>query len=158
MKLSQGRLIGLAIVAIALACPAAAQAQQTMDYTVTVTGHARAVKGSAADNFMSFSAPVQIPGVSLAPGTYVFTILPESSVVRVSSEDRRTVYATFFTVPVRRASATDDAQMTFARQGTGAPPRIAAWYLRSQVDGIAPIYPASGAGSYEIITDENATN
>jgi hypothetical protein len=155
--MSRGWLIGAAIVVVSLTYPLAAHAQEPMDYSVTVTGHAQVVRGSPADNFISFNAPIQVPGVGLAPGTYVFTIL-SPTVVRVTSEDRRTVYATFFTSPVRRASATDDGQMTFRRQGNGAPPRISAWYLQNQLEGMAPLYSTAAVPLDEPLADENATN
>src|SRR5262245_60654839 len=55
--------------------------------------------------YVTFSRPVALPGVALGAGTYIFE-LPDPidawSVVRVSSQDRRTVYLTAFTRVVDR--------------------------------------------------------
>jgi hypothetical protein len=52
--------------------------------------------------YLTFSAPVELAGVVLPPGTYQFTH-PDCEmterILRVSSEDGKTVYGTFFTVP-----------------------------------------------------------
>ncbi len=140
---------GVAIAAVFLlsgAHPAWAQAQQPMEFTVTVTGHAGVVRGSPSDHFMFFSGPIEIPGVGLKPGTYVFQMV-EPSIVRVLSQDRSTVYATFFTTPVQRPVSSDKEQMTLERTSAGAPARIAAWYLPNHSDGVAPLYPQEAATS-----------
>ncbi len=137
------KLLGVVVAIVALFLlgthPAWAQAQKPMEFTVTVTGHGGVVSGSPSDHFISFSGPVEIPGVGLKPGTYVFQMV-EPSIVRVLSQDRSTVYATFFTTPVRRGVASDKEQMTLEQTSADGPARIGAWYLANESDGVAPVY------------------
>src|SRR3982074_1203969 len=69
-----------------------------------------AASGHASDMYprtsLTFSKEVSLPGVTLAPGTYVFEVanpLSSSNVVRVrSKEDYRHVYFTGFTYRIDR--------------------------------------------------------
>src|ERR1700758_4130962 len=74
---------------------------------------------------ISFSAPVEIPGVHLAgwgvlpAGTYVFKILDSQSdrhIVQIFSQDKLTVYATILAIPNFRLKATDKTVMTFSER------------------------------------------
>src|SRR5713226_10573891 len=66
-----------------------------------VTGlSVRPAQASEVDKltYLTFSGPVEIPGVGLPAGTYIFKIANPNSgldVVQVLSRDRKTVYATF---------------------------------------------------------------
>ncbi len=133
--------VGVMLFGMAPAVAAQDSAQKPLEFTVTVTGHAGVVKGSPSDHFLSFSGPIEIPGVGLKPGTYIFQPVG-TSLVRVMSEDRSTVYATFFTTPVVRSNA-DDSEVTFERVGHGVPVRIASWFLPGHLYGMAPLYHES---------------
>jgi hypothetical protein len=126
--------VGVLILLTALS----ADAQQPLEYKVTVMGEA--VKGSASDHFLTFSGPFQIPEVTLPAGTYVFTFVAPS-VVRVSSPDRSQQYATFFTMPVEQVEPEDQYRMVFARTGEAVPPRIAKWFLPNRTAGFEVLYP-----------------
>src|SRR6202165_1299152 len=67
-------------------------------------------------NVMTFSGPVEIPGVHLTgwgvlpAGTYVFKILDSSSdrhIVQIFSKDELTIYATILAIPNLRLKPTD---------------------------------------------------
>ena len=70
------------------------------------------VSRAAADTFdervyFTFSGPVELPGVALPPGKYVFRLAnPETgrSVVQVLSADGKMAYGLFFTRPAERHS------------------------------------------------------
>src|SRR2546421_12945493 len=71
---------------------------------------------------ITFSAPVEIPGVHLAgwgvlpAGTYVFKILDSLSdrhIVQIFNKDETIVYATILAIPNYRLQATDKTVMTF---------------------------------------------
>jgi hypothetical protein len=132
-------VVGLALLAF-IAAPAAAQ--QPVEYKVTVQGET--VRGSAADHFLTFSAPFQLPDVSLPAGTYVFTIIGPS-IVQVTSPDRRHQYAMFFTAPLPQGNATGEFEMVFARTTETAPPRVAKWYLPYKTTGFEFLYPKTEA-------------
>src|SRR4029453_1679233 len=66
---------------------------------------ARAASGNIPHtNYLTFSAPFALPGVSLPAGTYVFDVVATGSndVVRVTSRDRSRIYLTAFPVRVQR--------------------------------------------------------
>src|SRR5262245_23275064 len=75
-------------------------AQQPLEYNVVVK--VEVVKGSPGDHFLTFNTPVTIPDGTLAPGTYIFSILG-SSAIQVRTADRSEPLAMFFTTPIRRA-------------------------------------------------------
>ena len=128
-------VVGLALL-VFIAAPAAAQ--QPLEYKVTVQGEI--VKGSAADHFLTFSAPFQLPHVTLPAGTYVFSVVAPWT-VRVSSPDRTHYYAMFFTVPVPQDEPSSEYEMLFARTSDTVPPRIAKWFLPYKTTGYEVLYP-----------------
>jgi len=124
-----------------LAVPRAVSAQtDPIDITVTVTAHAEPFSGSASEHFMAFESPVQVPGVTLGPGGYIFRLLTPS-VMQVLNQDRSEVYAMFFTVPTHRVEASRDYQMTFHRITDETPLRMVGFYLPNETTGYAPIFP-----------------
>jgi hypothetical protein len=127
----------LAVVAL-VAFAAAASAQQPVEYTVTVK--AEPVRGAPSDHYLTFSAPVGIPDVTLPAGTYIFSLL-NSSIVQVSNVDRTEYYAMFFTSPVQRGEPADAVEMTFFRTAEAAPLRIDKWFLPNQSLGFEFLYP-----------------
>ena len=139
--------LAIALVAclsfFALSGIAAAQDPQ-LEYKVTVQGDR--VSGAATDHFLTFSGPVGIPETGLAPGTYIFRVIAPS-VVQVLSKDKKTVYATFFTVPTSRAEAADSDVIDFAKVGDSAPLRIVKWFEPNQVLGRELIYPKAMAAA-----------
>jgi len=95
-------------------------------------------------NYVTFSAPVALPGVSLPAGTYIFEspLAPSSiDVVRVSSRDRRQVFLTAFTQTViRPARGTWAPQIMLGEIGRGTPPPVKVWYPAGEPIGHAFIY------------------
>jgi hypothetical protein len=90
--------------------------------------------------YLTFSAPVALPGVSLAPGTYTFQEL-SPDLVRVSSRDGRSVYLTAFTNQVRRpAGARPDLEIVLGEAPAGSPAPIEAWFPNRAGRGHAFIY------------------
>jgi hypothetical protein len=103
--------------------------------------------GSAGEYFLTFSGPFSIPGVTLAEGTYLFR-RPTHGVLQVLSSDRRHVYTQAFTVPMSRAKATDEVEVTFAEPSvTGAPQRVRAWYAPGETVGQELLYDQRRVGS-----------
>src|SRR5438067_10945282 len=103
---------------------------------------------------ISFSAPVEIPGVHLAgwgvlpAGTYVFKILDSQSdrhIVQIFSQDELTVYATILAIPNFRLKATDKTVMTFRERPAGEPEALRAWFYPGKNWGEEFVYPKSKA-------------
>ena len=110
---------------------------------------ARPAQASDLDRLMyvTFSGPVEIPGVALPAGTYIIELAnPESGsrLVRVSSPDRKTVYATFFALPHGRF-APDDTIVTFRDRPAGSPVAIKTWFYPGETTGFEFVYPKEHA-------------
>src|SRR5438105_6603630 len=103
---------------------------------------------------ITFSAPVEIPGVHLAgwgvlpPGTYVFKILDSQSdrhIVQIFNKDQTTVYATILAIPNYRLQATDKTVMTFRERPAGQPEALRAWFDPGRNWGEEFVYPKAKA-------------
>ena len=95
-------------------------------------------------NHLTFSAPMALPGVTLAPGAYTFQIVnPESGlrVVSVSSRDRSRHHFLGLTRAVRRPSDLDrNAVVRLGEARAGEPMPILAWYPIGSSHGLEFIY------------------
>jgi hypothetical protein len=97
--------------------------------------------------YLTFNAPVQIPGVTLGAGTYRFRLTnPETSrnVLQVLSNDGATVYAMFHTIPDRRTSLTEDPVVTFRETPAGVPPAARSLFYGGEYRGYEFVYPKGG--------------
>jgi hypothetical protein len=130
----------LLLPAIALA-ETPKQAQRPLEFSVTVHGDSRAtLEGSPSEHLMAFSGPIEIPGVGLPAGSYLFRFITPS-IVQVTSRDRSTIYGMFLTTPASRHDDRGDQEMTFENKRNGAPARIEGWFFRDSLNGVAPVYP-----------------
>src|SRR5947207_12665923 len=125
---------------------------------LTVMG-AVCAPGARADEWnrkttITFSGPVEIPGVHLAgwgvlpAGTYVFKILDSQSdrhIVQIFSKDELTVYATILAIPNYRLKATDKTVITFRERTAGQPEALRAWFYPGRNWGEEFVYPKSVA-------------
>jgi hypothetical protein len=111
---------------------------------------------------VTFSAPVEIPGVHLAgwavlpAGTYVFKILDSQSdrhIVQIFNTDETTVYATILAIPNFRLQATNKTVMTFRERGEGQPEALRAWFYPGRNWGEEFVY-----GKAKAIEIAKATN
>src|SRR3984893_18854308 len=109
---------------------------------------------SNAKTGITFSGPVEIPGVHLAgwgvlpAGTYVFKILDSQSdrhIVQIFSKDELTVYATILAIPNYRLKATDKTVMTFRERPAGEPEALRAWFYPGRNWGEEFVYPKAKA-------------
>lgn len=103
---------------------------------------------------ITFSGPVEIPGVHLAgwgvlpAGTYVFKILDSQSdrhIVQIFSKDEKTVYATILAIPNYRLQATDKTVITFRERPAGEPEALRAWFYPGRNWGEEFVYPKAKA-------------
>jgi hypothetical protein len=94
--------------------------------------------------YLTFSAPVGLPGITLAAGTYVFELPnPHNSldIVRVMNRERSQVYFSAFTELVTRpASVQGDQQISFREASAGEVTPIDAWYPLGESTGHRFIY------------------
>ena len=103
---------------------------------------------------ITFSAPVEIPGVHLAgwgvlpAGTYVFKILDSQSnrhIVQILDKDQTTVYATILAIPNYRLQATNKTVITFRERPAGQPEALRAWFYPGRNWGEEFVYPKAKA-------------
>ena len=89
--------------------------------------------------YLTFDRSVQIPGVVLPAGTYIFEVANHESdgdLVRVLSRDRSRVYLMAFTRFTYRASSRDlSSTITFGESSAGNPPSVKAWYPQDETRG-----------------------
>jgi hypothetical protein len=127
----QWMLRTVAVAAVGLLSTAPAYADQWNDRTV-----------------LTFSDPVIVPGVTLAPGSYVFKLLDSSSarhVVQILRDDERTVVATTQAVPLKRSETTGDVVLKLSPTDRGTPPAIKAWFYPGSRYGHEFVYPENQA-------------
>jgi hypothetical protein len=109
-------------------------------------GAASVARGDVAHvNYLTFSAPFALPGVTLPAGTYTFELaIPGSyDVVRVMSRDRGQLYLTAFTKRVERPRGLpNNRQIVFQEVPAGMTPPIKAWFPIGQSVGHEFVYPA----------------
>ena len=104
-----------------------------------------------ADDFnnetkITFSAPVQIPGIVLAAGTYTFKLVdPDNnrSFVEISNANDTKVYAMMETGSAEREKPTGQTEVTLARTGTGNVPVLTQWFYPGQTTGFQFLYPSA---------------
>lgn len=97
---------------------------------------------------VAFNAPVQIPGRTLAPGTYVFEQgAPDDDpdIVQVFSADHGVLLATLFTVPAERAETMDDTSITLAEAAGVKPDVLVKWFYPGRLTGHEFVYPKEQA-------------
>ncbi len=111
---------------------------------VFATSAASAMLDTRHATYFTFSRSVQLPGVTLPAGTYVFEISNAgsgSNVVLVRSRDRSTVHAFRLTNVIYRPALRNlDAAITFGETSAGNPPPVKAWYPQSETTGREFIY------------------
>ncbi len=87
---------------------------------------------SSRMQYLTFSKPVALPGVTLHSGTYIFEMpAPDSShdIVRVMSRDRKIVYLTAYTRQIDRPSTMPLTQFVSLREVAPTEPMpIAVWW------------------------------
>jgi hypothetical protein len=103
---------------------------------------------------VTFSAPVEIPGVHLQgwsvlpAGTYVFKLVESSSnrhIVQIFNKDQTKIYATILAIPNYRLKPTKKTVITFNEGLRGRPEAIRAWFYPGAEWGEEFVYPKAKA-------------
>jgi hypothetical protein len=93
---------------------------------------------------VSFSAPVEVPGQVLLPGTYVFKLADSSAdrnIVQVFNKDENHLYGTFLAIPDYRVKPADKTIITFNERPVGSPEAIRSWFYPGENYGHDFVYP-----------------
>lgn len=106
------------------------------------------VPAAHADDFtkltvLTFSAPVDLPGITLPAGTYRFALAdPESGrrAISVSTNDGKQL-GVFLSIPDQRATATDKPVVMFKEAAAGSPAAVQVWFYPAEHTGYEFVYP-----------------
>jgi hypothetical protein len=97
---------------------------------------------------LTFSGPVQIPGATLAPGSYVFKLADLAGnrhVVQVFDKDEKKIIATLLAIPNDRLEASDEPVVLFSERPAGSPQAVKVWFYPGNRIGNEFVYPKSMA-------------
>lgn len=96
---------------------------------------------------MTFSNSVELPGMRLDAGTYVFRLAdtPLRNVIQVLSEDEMNVLGQWLFVPAERQEVTGDTVVTFRETAANTTPAVQFWYYPGEKIGKEFIYPRDQA-------------
>lgn len=93
---------------------------------------------------ITISQPLEVPGVVLAPGTYVMRLFNSSSdrhIVQFMTEDRKQQLALTFAVSAERIRPTGKTVLTMYEGSRDAPPALRTWFYPGDVVGQEFLYP-----------------
>jgi len=91
---------------------------------------------------------VEIPGMVLQPGTYVFELEnspSERDIVQVFDRDQTHLLATFLAIPEYRLEPTDKTVIQLEEREANGPQAIHSWFYAGESDGLEFVYPKSNA-------------
>jgi hypothetical protein len=102
-----------------------------------------------ADDFtklslLTFSGPVDVPGITLPAGTYRFELADPTTgrrVVKVADKDGKKTYGMFISIPNQRMTPSDKPVIMFKETVAGAPPAVQAWFYPGETFGYEFAYP-----------------
>jgi hypothetical protein len=97
---------------------------------------------------LTFSAPVEMPGISLPAGTYRFELMDPSSsrrVIRVADKDGTKTYGLFLSISDQRLEPADKPVVMFQEAPAGAPQAVKAWFYPGETIGYEFVYPQDQA-------------
>jgi hypothetical protein len=90
---------------------------------------------------LTFSQPVEIPGITLQAGTYLFKVDPNNlNFVRVFNAAGTHLYTTLKTISAERLDPTEDTVITLAEQPDGTPEALVNWFYPGRTIGHKFLY------------------
>jgi hypothetical protein len=87
---------------------------------------------------LTFREAVELPGVVLAPGTYVFKVADNfnyKNVVQVFTEDESKMLTTLIGIGAERVEGTDRTALRFGESRTGSEDRLETWFYPQEKTG-----------------------
>jgi hypothetical protein len=109
--------------------------------------------GARADEWnkktiLTFSGPVQIPGATLAAGTYVFKLADLNGnrhVVQVFDQSEKKIYGTILAIPDERVEPVSKPIVLFSERPANTPQAIKSWFYPGERIGNEFVYPRNQA-------------
>lgn len=113
-------------------------------------------------SYITFSAPVELPGVALPAGTYLFQtadIWSNCDLIQVFSPDESRLYATIQAMPAYRLEPASRTIITFAERPANTPQALEVWFPRGLKYGHRFVYPQlKRRKPARLVTRPEATN
>lgn len=106
--------------------------------------HAQDDNGYLKRTLVTFSQPVEIPGMILPAGTYDIELLdsnPDRHIVRFFNKDRTKVVTTVLAIPNLRLKTTGKTVITFSERPANNPEALKAWFYPGDNFGQEFVYP-----------------
>ncbi len=97
---------------------------------------------------VTFNEPVEVPGVVLPAGSYVFKLADSESdrhIVQIFSKDQKHLYATILAISDERLEPAGKTVITFEERAKGAPEAVKAWFYPGDDIGVQFVYPKQRA-------------
>jgi len=97
---------------------------------------------------VTFDQPVEVPGMVLPAGTYVFTIFDSQSyrhIVQIWNEDGRKLVTTILAIPNYRLEPTGETMIKFTERPANLPQALRAWFYPGDNFGQEFVYPKARA-------------
>ena len=94
--------------------------------------------------YLTFSGPVNMPGITLPAGTYRFELMdPDSGrrVIRVSDKNGTKNYGIFLSISDQKLEPTDNPVVMFKEMPAGSPQAVKAWFYPGETYGYEFVYP-----------------
>lgn len=93
--------------------------------------------------YLTFSSPVELPGMTLPAGTYTFKLAdtPSRNVVQVLSQDEKTIHGQFLFVQAPRRDPSGETVVMFKETAEGTTPAVQYWYYPTEGIGKEFVYP-----------------
>ena len=106
--------------------------------------------------FLTFSGPVEMPGVTLPGGTYVFKLAdtPSRNVVEVWDRDEKKMIGHWLFVQATRPDVSQDTVVMFKETAAGQTPAVHYWYYPGETIGKEFVYPKEQAVKLQARTTE----
>jgi hypothetical protein len=98
--------------------------------------------------FLTFSGPVQVPGVTLPAGTYTFKLADLTGnrhVVQVFDKEEKKIFTTILAIPNQRLEPSDKPVVLFSERPAGSPQAVKVWYYPGETIGNEFVYPKTQA-------------
>lgn len=93
---------------------------------------------------VTISEPIEVPGTTLDPGSYVFKLAGSASnrhIVVIQNERQNKTLATILAIPNYRLQPTDKSTFSFWETPAGQPKAVRAWFYPADNFGQEFVYP-----------------
>jgi hypothetical protein len=106
--------------------------------------------------FLTFSGPVEMPGVTLPAGTYVFKLAdtPSRNVVEVWNREENKMIGHWLFVQAERPDVSQETVVMFKETAAGQTPAVHYWYYPGEKIGKEFVYPKRQAVTIAARTNE----